>query len=156
MKSCRIGRFSIRPSVRTYVCPYICPSVHPFPPSRAQELARQALDPASQASEPARQALEPLRPELAGSKACLAGSWALEEGNEWTIEWLDEWINGWMDRWMENLPILQDFVPYRGCCLAIAQLRPKNCIKRGKGTTEYMMLLGNWLGLKRAPLITKI
>ena len=39
---------------------------------------------------------------LAGSKACLAGSWALEGGNVWT----------------ENLPILQDFVPYQGRCPA--------------------------------------
>ena len=43
-----MGRFSIRPSIRPYV--------RPFPPSRAQEPARQALDPANQASEPARQA----------------------------------------------------------------------------------------------------
>ena len=53
-----MGRFSIRP----YVCPYVRLSVHPFPPSRSQEPARQALDPASQASEPARQAPEPLWP----------------------------------------------------------------------------------------------
>ena len=33
-------------SVRPYVLPY----VHPFPPSSAQEPARQASDPASQAS----------------------------------------------------------------------------------------------------------
>ena len=26
-----------------------------------------------------------------------------------------------------------------------AQLRPKNCIKRGKGTADHMMPLGNWL-----------
>ena len=53
-----MARFSIRPFVRLFVRL----SVHPFPPSRAQEPARQALDPASQASEPARQASEPLRP----------------------------------------------------------------------------------------------
>ena len=44
---------------------------------------------------------------LAGSEACLAGSWALEGGT---------------DGRTENLPILQDFVPYRGRCPASAQL----------------------------------
>ena len=41
--------------------------------------------------------------------------------------------------WTENLPILQDFVPYRGRCPATAQLLPKNCLKRGKGTADRMM-----------------
>ena len=48
-----------------------------------------------------------------------------------------------MDRRMENLPILQDFVPYWGRCPATAQLQPKNCIKRGKGTADHMPL-GDW------------
>ena len=52
-----------------------------------------------------------------------------------------------MDGWTENLPILQDFVPYRGRCPATAQLQPKNCIKRGKGTADHMMPLGNWFPL---------
>ena len=42
----------------------------------------------------------------------------------------------------ENLPILQDFVPYRGRCPAKAQLQPKNSIKQGKGTADHMMPLG--------------
>ena len=48
---------------------------------------------------------------------------------------------------MENLLILQDFVPYRGRCPATAQLQPKSCIKRGKGTADHMMPLGDWFGL---------
>ena len=48
----------------------------------------------------------------------------------------------------EILPILQDFVPYRGRCPATAQLRPKNYIKQGKGTADHMMPLGDWLSLK--------
>ena len=48
----------------------------------------------------------------------------------------------------ENLPILQDFVPYRGRCPATAQLQPKNYIKRGKGTADHMMPLGDWLSSK--------
>ena len=75
--------------------------------------------------------------ELAGSKACLACSWALEGRDEWNDEW--------MDKWTENLSILQNFVPYRGCCPATAQLRPENCVKRGKGTADHMMPLGDWL-----------
>ena len=59
---------------------------------------------------------------------------------------MDGWTDGQMDRRTdvrtENLPILQDFVPYWGCCPAAAQLQPKNCIKRGKGTADLMMPLG--------------
>ena len=44
-----------------------------------------------------------------------------------------------MDGRTEYLPILQDFVPYRGRCPATAHFHPKNCIKRGKGTADYMM-----------------
>ena len=52
-----------------------------------------------------------------------------------------------MDGQTENLPILQDFVPYRGRCPATAQLQPKNYIKRGKGTADHMMPCGDWLAL---------
>ena len=52
-----------------------------------------------------------------------------------------------MDGRMENLPILQDFVPYRGRCPATAQLQPKNYIKRGKGTADHVMPLGDWFFL---------
>ena len=53
--------------------------------------------------------------------------------------------DGRTDGRTENLPILQDFVPYRGRCPVTAQLQPKNCIKWGKGTADHMMPLGNWL-----------
>ena len=46
---------------------------------------------------------------------------------------------------MENLPILQDFVPYWGSCPATAQLQPENIMKQGKGTADHMMPLGDWL-----------
>ena len=49
-----------------------------------------------------------------------------------------------MDGQTVNLSILQDFVPYRGRCFATAHLQPKNCIKRGKGTANHMMALGDW------------
>ena len=49
---------------------------------------------------------------LAGSKACLAGSWALEGGNGHTGGQTDRQTYGWT----ENLPIIQDFVPYWGRC----------------------------------------
>ena len=52
---------------------------------------------------------------------------------------------------MENLPILQDFVPYRGRCPAAAHLQSKNCIKRGKGTADHMMPLGDWFVVKDVP-----
>ena len=60
---------------------------------------------------------------------------------------MDRWMDGRMDGRMENLPILQDFVPYRGRCPATAQLRPENYIKRVKGTANHMMPLGDWFAL---------
>ena len=63
---------------------------------------------------------------------------------------MDGRTDGWMDGQTENLPILKDFVPYRGPCPATAQLQPKNCIKRGKGTADHMMPLGDWLFLATA------
>ena len=59
----------------------------------------------------------------------------------------DGWTDGRMDGRTENLPILQDFVPYRGRCPATAQLQPKNCVKQGKGTADHMMPLGDWFFL---------
>ena len=57
---------------------------------------------------------------------------------------MDRWTDGWTDVRTENLPILQDFVPYRGRCPATAQLQAKNYMKRGKGTADHMMPLGDW------------
>ena len=57
------------------------PSIHPFPPSKTQELAWLALKPACLA----------LRPDWLGLRpGWLAGSWALEGGT-------DRWMDGWMD-----------------------------------------------------------
>ena len=78
------------PSIRTFV--------HPFPPSRAQEPARQALDPASQVLGQASQAP------------------GYKRTNEQT------------GRNREFFPILQDFVPYQGCCPTTAQLQAENSI----------------------------
>ena len=58
---------------------------------------------------------------------------------------MDRWMDGWTDGRTENLSILQDFVPYRGRCPAAAQLQPKNCVKRDKGTADHIMPLGDWL-----------
>ena len=63
MKSCRMGRFSVRPSV--------CRSVRPFPPSRAQEPARLALRPAWLALRPDWLGLRPAWLALGPSK----GGW---------------------------------------------------------------------------------
>ena len=153
---------------RLFVCPSIRPSVHlsihPFPPLRAQEQARQALDPSSQASEPAKQASEPLRPGwLALRPACLAlkPAWLALRPDWLGLRpawlalgpsrggWTDGRTYGWMYGQTENLPILQDFIPYQGCCPATAQLQPKNCIKWGKGTANHMMPLGDWFGLRQ-------
>ena len=45
---------------------------------------------------------------------------------------------------MENLPILQDYAPYWGCCPATAKLPLEYSINWGKGTADRMMPLGDW------------
>ena len=72
-------------------------------------------------------------------------SWVLgPQGGERTDGWMDGQTDGCTDGWMENL---RDFVRYRGRCPATVQLQPKNYIKRGKGTADHIMPLGNWLSL---------
>ena len=55
----------------------------------------------------------------------------------------DGQMDGWMNGRMENLPILQDFFPYRGCCPTTAQLQLENSTRRGKVTADHMSL-GEW------------
>ena len=99
---------SVCSSIHLSIRPSVYPSV---PPLRAQEQARQALDPSSQASEPAKQASEPLRPGwLALRPACLAlkPAWlALRpawlafgplrggQTDKWTDKQTDKRIDGW-------------------------------------------------------------
>ena len=52
-------------------------------------------------------------------------------------------MDGQTDEQTENLPILQDFDPYRGRCPATAQLQLENSIKRGKGTANHIMPLAD-------------
>ena len=42
---------------------------------------------------------------------------------------------------MENLPILQDFVPYWGRCPA-SPMKTKEKVEQGKGTADHLMPLG--------------
>ena len=44
----------------------------------------------------------------------------------------------------ENLPILQDFVPYRGRCPASQRKIYANKEKQGKGIADHLMPLGDW------------
>ena len=48
----------------------------------------------------------------------------------------------------EFLPILQDFVPYRGRCPATIKVTIRKTIKetveQGKGTGDHLMPLGDW------------
>ena len=44
---------------------------------------------------------------------------------------------------MENLPILQDFVPYWGRCPASQRKFWANK-EQGKGTADHLMPLGDW------------
>ena len=156
-----MGRFSVCPSVHLSVRPSIRPSVRPsvhqpiHPPLKGSKASHTGLDPASQASESARQASESasqaseaLRPDWLGLRSAWQALGPWREGKGRTDRWMDGWTDrrtdGRMDGQTENLPILQDFVLYWGCCPATAQPYPKNCIKWGKGTADLMMPLGAW------------
>ena len=64
-----------------------------------------------------------------------------------TDGWMDGRTDGRTDGRMEILPILQDFVPYRGRCPTTAPLQPENSLKQGKGTADHVMPLGEWLNV---------
>ena len=104
---------SVHPSIRTSM-------LSPLEGPRASQAGlrpSQAGLRASQAGLRARQAgLRASQPGLKGSEACLAGSEAWLDGSKACLagSWALEGGNGRTDERTENLPILQDFVPYRG------------------------------------------
>ena len=49
-----------------------------------------------------------------------------------------------MDELTEILPILQDFIPYRGAALLHIHI-DHEIHKQGKGTTDHMISLDYWL-----------
>ena len=58
--------------------------------------------------------------------------------------------HGWMaqkDIHRENLPILQDFVPYRGRCPASQRKLWANIEKQGMGTADHLIPLSDWFCL---------
>ena len=85
-------------------------SIHPSVPPhlRVQEPARQALDPASQASEPARQVSEPA--SQASEPASQPDVRTIQLGLR--ANQPDNSQGGRKDGGTENLPILQDFLPF--------------------------------------------
>ena len=57
---------------------------------------------------------------------------------------MDGRTNGQTNKRTENLPILQDFVPYWGRCPASQRKIYANKEKQGKGIADHLMLLGDW------------
>ena len=55
--------------------------------------------------------------------------------------WMDGRMYGWADGRTEFLPILQDFVPSRGCCPATLYNFTASK-KQGKGIADVMMPFG--------------
>ena len=53
-------------------------------------------------------------------------------------------MDGRTDVRRENLPILQDFVPYRGRCPASQRKIYANKEKQGNGIADHLMPLGDW------------
>ena len=53
-----------------------------------------------------------------GTEGKRVGFYLDRQMDGWMDGWTDRRTDGWMDGWTENLPILQDFVPYRGRCPA--------------------------------------
>ena len=41
-----------------------------------------------------------------------------ERMDDWMDEWMDKRMDEQMDKRTEDVPILKNFVPYRGCCPA--------------------------------------
>ena len=132
-----MGRFSVRPYVHTSVRTYV-------PPSRAQEPAMPQSQPARPQSQPARpqEALRPAWLALRPDWLDLRPAWlALRPWRGGTDGRTDGRTDVRTDGRMENIPILQDSIPYR------AQLQSKNCIERGKGTADHMPL-GDWFFMR--------
>ena len=52
-------------------------------------------------------------------------------------------LDGRTNEYTENLPILQDFVPYRGRCPACPhENQGESRVEQGKGTADHLMPLG--------------
>ena len=68
------------------------------------------------------------------SEAQLEGSESQLERSEGQLRG-DERTNGWT----ENLPILQDFVPYRGRCPASPH-KNQGKVEQGKGTADHFII----------------
>merc|ERR1712015_220669 len=94
--------------------------------------AQPAMPEAQPARSEAQPASQPPALGLAGWASGLAG-WP-RGGNGRT--------DGRMDVRTENLPILQDFVPYRGRCPASQRKIYANKEKQGKGIADHLMPLG--------------
>ena len=150
------------------VCPSVCPSVRsppgpssqapgpasqaPGPASQARGPASQARGPASQAQGPASQAQGPAS-QARGTASQARGtakagprhSQGRPEAQTASQASGCRGGNKRTDRQThrkENLPILQDFVSYRGCCPA-SPTKNKEKVEQGKGTTDHLMPLGN-------------
>ena len=118
-----------------YVGLSLRPSVPPSPP-KAKPLGLWANQPglARQAAGSPSQGLMALEPALRSTQPGLRISQALGLSTDGRA---DGWMYGWMDSCTVFLPILQDFVTYRGCCQPEKE-------KPGKGTADHLMPLGNW------------
>ena len=93
----------VRPSVR----PSICPSVHPS----VRMSIRPSLWAIQPGLKPSQLGLRPSQPGLRPNQPSL-------------------WMDGQTDVHRENLPILQDFVPYRGRCPASPYVNQENVISK--------------------------
>ena len=95
-------RSFVRSFVRTYVCPSVPPLGHPAGPEA--QPARPEAQPARPEAQPASQPTSGFRPGWLG----LRPGWMAQRGDVRTNERTNVRT--------ENLPILQDFIPYRGRC----------------------------------------
>ena len=141
----------IKNSVHPSVCTSICQSVHPsfHLPQQAHLAGPQFL---WQTLGPLWQVLRPIQPAFRPLKLALIPLQLTPRILQLALRplllalrpvWIDRWMDGWTNRWLDGqkFTLFYRTDSYQSCCPATLW------DQRGKGTTDLMMPLGNWLQL---------
>ena len=125
------------------------PGLRPSQPGHEAQPASPGAQPASPEAQPASPEAQPARSEAQPASQAsgfrpgwlgLRPGWMAQRGERTYVR-----TDGRTDVRTENLPILQDFVPFRGRCPASQRKIYANKEKQGKGIADHLMPLGDWL-----------